>query len=177
MQSTGRNASSTRRSYGSGNRNLSNNSKGPNPYTRPGARDASKNSSNGGSGVRKYIPPGYGADGRPKVRPVPNYMRAKGDASKERSGSYNRKVPADYKPPHLRNNFMGGGNRVSPGTRVSPGVRQNSNSRLYDLKKKASESPAARPYGANKKAPSPNRSYGISNLGGPHNMQRKAPGV
>ena len=174
MQSTGRNASSTRRSYGSGNRNLSNNSKGPNPYTRPGARDASKNSSNAGSGARKYIPPGYGANGRP----VPNYMRGKNDAaSKERSGSYNRKVPADYKPPHLRNNFTGG-NRVSPGTRVSPGGnRQSSNSRLYDMKKKASESPAARPYGANKKAPSPHRSYGISNLGGPHNMQRKPPGV
>jgi hypothetical protein len=174
LQSTGRNASSTRRSYGSGNRNLSNNSKGPNPYTRPGARDASKNSSNGGSGARKYILPGYGANGRP----VPNYMRGKNDASsKERSGSYNRKVPADYKPPHLRNNYTGG-NRVSPGTRVSPGGnRQSSNSRLYDMKKKASESPAARPYGANKKAPSPNRSYGISNLGGPHNMQRKAPGL
>jgi len=101
-------------------------------------------------------------------------MRAKADASKERSGSYNRKVPADYKPPHLRNNFVGA-NRVSPGTRVSPGGRQgqSSNSRLYDLKKKAgaSESPNARLYGGvTKKMPSPNRSYGISNLGGPHNM-------
>lgn len=144
---TGRNASSTRRSYGSGNRNNSNGSgaRAAKPYVRPGARDASKNSSNGGSGVRKYIPPGYGSNGRP----VPNYMRAKGEASKERSGSYNRKAPADYKPPHLRNNFVGG-NRVSPGTRVSPGVGrtgQSPNSRLYDYKKKASESPAARPYG------------------------------
>ena len=95
IQSTGRNASSTRRSYGSGTRNASNGSRGPNPYTRPGARDASKNSSNGGSGVRKYIPPGYGANGRP----VPNYMRAKGDASKERSGSYGRGAPSTYKPP------------------------------------------------------------------------------
>ena len=42
--------------------------------------------------------------------------------SNERSGSYAKKaspvsrVPANYKPPHLRNNYVGANvNRVSPG--------------------------------------------------------------
>jgi hypothetical protein len=47
--------------------------------------------------------------------------------SNDRSGSFQRKpspvtkVPANYRPPHLRNNFVGGSqggvNRVSPGVR------------------------------------------------------------
>ena len=50
-------------------------------------------------------------------------MRGTGQQrSKERSGSYTRKspaaskLPANYRPPHMQNNFVGGNqNRVSPG--------------------------------------------------------------
>lgn len=107
-------------------------------------------------------------------------MRPTGAArSGERSGSYQRraspatKVPANYKPPHLRNNFTG--NQAN--TRVSPGAprvgvqRSSPNTRLYGANK-TSVSPGNR-FG---QKPSPNRG-GISNLGGQVNIQRKAPGV
>ena len=49
-------------------------------------------------------------------------MRPTGGAkSKERSSSYTKKspsankLPANYKPPHLRNNYVANVNRVSPG--------------------------------------------------------------
>jgi hypothetical protein len=110
-------------------------------------------------------------------------MRPTGAArSNERSGSYQKraspaasKLPANYKPPHLRGTQTNT-NRVSPGAAPRTGVqRQSPNTR-----------PGQYTYGANKASISPANRFGtrvspnrapISNLGGPVNLQRKAPGV
>jgi len=116
----GRGASATRLGMGgSGTRNTRQWGSGP---RQPGANRISpygsknsRNSSNQGSGPRKF---GVGVPGSNANRPTPSYMRPVGDRvranrSGERSGSLQRKpspagkLPAGYKPPHMRNNFVG----------------------------------------------------------------------
>lgn len=113
-------------------------------------------------------------------------MRPTGAAARsgERSNSYNKRpspasrVPADYKPPHLRTNYTGGtnlANRVSPGAPRLGAQRQSPNTRVYGQNKQ-SVSPGTRPsnYGQNK--PSPGIG-GISNLAGNVRLNRAPPGV
>ena len=93
-----------------------------------GGSKGSRNSSTGrNSGARQY-----GANVANGVnRPTPSYMKPTGGPrvarSNERSGSYQKRqspaapaggrvgVPSGYRPPHMRNNFVGGANRASPG--------------------------------------------------------------
>ena len=96
--------------------------------------------------------------------------------SGERSGSYQRraspvgpntynsksKLPTNYKPPHMRNNFVGGTNRVSPGAPRIGQQRPSPNTRV---------SPGTRQYGYNNRvSPNTRPGGGISNLGGQANL-------
>lgn len=142
-----------------------------NSGTRNNLSKNSRNSSGGPSANRQ----GSGA------RPIPSYMKPTGGMkSNERSGgSLNRKSPANklpsnYKPPHLRNNFVGTNNRNNSGPRVSPGVprtgvQKQSPGVANRFQNKPSVSPGVRQYGKN--YVSPNRpGGGISNLGGQVNL-------
>lgn len=127
------NNSGNRRGYGSSNRNQNTSANRISPY---GGSKNSRNSSTGAQNVNKY--------GQNQNKPLPSYMKPTGanTRSNERSGSYAKKsspasrLPANYKPPHLRNNYTGvanAANRVSPGApRVGVNnSRTSPNTRLY----------------------------------------------
>ena len=89
-----------------------------------GASNNSRKSSNASRGPSNSSENRVNRFGAPNNRPVPNYMRPRGQTnsadrggSGARSNSYNRNnrfLPGNYKPPHLRD---GSNSRVSPGTR------------------------------------------------------------